>query len=171
MFLCLLPVGLSRTLFYHYLWMSELILFFLLAIQIGYCKMIVIARRRLILPFYCDQLPIKVNKAFVKRCRLSLVWISIIAPHWVSIFPLTPWISKVVSGVKFAIRVCIINFNSSWPLSPLVEAVMIPKGFPEKTVVATHHSMAFFNPDGMLNTYSGVLIMTPSASWISCVDL
>jgi hypothetical protein len=23
-----------------------------------------------------------------------------------------------------------------------------------------------FNPEGMLNTYSGVLIMTPSASWI-----
>ncbi len=59
--------------------------------------------------------------------------------------------------------VFIINCNDSCPTSPLAEAVINPVGFSEKTVVAMHHSIAFFKPLGMLNTYSGVQMRMPSA--------
>jgi len=74
-----------------------------------------------------------------------------------------PSISKVVSSVNLAIIVFIINCNSSCAFCPLAEAVINPVGLSEKTVVEIHHSIAFFNPLGILKTYSGVQIIIPSA--------
>jgi hypothetical protein len=39
---------------------------------------------------------------------------------------------------------------------------MSPVGLLVKTVVETHHSIAFFNPLGILKIYSGVQISIPS---------
>ncbi len=63
--------------------------------------------------------------------------------------------------------VFIINCNSSWPFCPCADAVTKPTGLFENTVVATHHSIAFFNPLGILKIYSGVQMMIPSAFKIS----
>lgn len=78
-------------------------------------------------------------------------------------FPLIPCMSRVVSSSKFAIAVFMINCNSVCHFCPFPEAVISPTGFPENTVVAIHHSIAFFRPLGILKTYSGVHMITPSA--------
>ncbi len=46
---------------------------------------------------------------------------------------------------------------------------MIPIGLSENTVVATHHSIAFLSPLGILKIYSGVQINTPSAFSMLCL--
>jgi len=69
----------------------------------------------------------------------------------------------VVSSVNFVMIVFIISCSSWCAFLPSAEAVINPTGLSENTVVETHHSIAFFNPLGILNTYSGVQINIPSA--------
>lgn len=59
------------------------------------------------------------------------------------------------------------NSKDSCAFSPELEAVIKAVGLSENTVVETVHSMAFFKMPGRLNTYSGVQMITPSASLIS----
>ncbi len=108
----------------------------------------------------------KVVRAMRNFSNSDCVW-EFTIPCWT--FPLIPEINKVVSFVKVAIKVFINSCSSSCPFSPWAEAVIKPQGFSEKTVVETHHSMAFFKPEGMLKTYSGVQITTPSACSINAL--
>ena len=47
---------------------------------------------------------------------------------------------------------------------------MSPVGLSENIIVEMHHSIAFFSPLGILKTYSGVLMIIPSASSILCLN-
>ena len=63
-----------------------------------------------------------------------------------------------------AITVFNISYNSSYPFSPLDEAVMSPVGLFENTVVETLHSMALLSPLGILKIYSCVQNKITSSS-------
>lgn len=80
---------------------------------------------------------------------------------WPFILPFIPCINSVVSLVKFDISVFITNINFSCAFSPFAAAVIRAVGLSKKIVVATHHSIAFFSPLGILKTYSGVHIKIP----------
>lgn len=97
----------------------------------------------------------------MKFTSSSFVFVSSKVPSLFTL-PFMPFINKVVLSLKIVSTVFIINLSSSCPFSPDAEAVINPIGFFEKTVVETHHSIAFFKPLGILNTYSGVQIKIAS---------
>jgi hypothetical protein len=78
-----------------------------------------------------------------------------------------PVMSSFDVGVILAPTVVMIRSRDSYAFCPEREATIIARGLSWKTVVATVHSMAFFNIPGRLKTYSGVQMMTPAAPSIS----